>query len=193
MFPYQLTKDFHLKLLQKQHAGELFRITDDNRDHLRSWLPWLDSTKEEKDSAAFISSMLRSFAESGTFVCGIWREERLCGVIGYNNIDWDSKVACLGYWLSKKSEGNGIMTKSCQALVDHAFEEYKMNRVAINVATENHKSQAISDRLGFKREGVIREAEWLYDHFVDHTVNALLRNEWEPNRAPQTSNASTRV
>ena len=174
MFAHRISKDVCLRLLQMQHAPELFRVTDSNRAHLREWLPWLDHIKEEKDSAAFISSALRSLAVSSTFACGIWNTGELCGVIGYNMIDWESRIAFPGYWLAKSAEGKGIMTACCQALVEHAFTEYRLNRVVITIATENHKSQAITDRLGFKREGVLRDAEWLYDHYVDHTVNALL-------------------
>jgi ribosomal-protein-serine acetyltransferase len=71
MFPYHLANDIQLRLLQKQHAQELFRVTDVNRDHLLRWLPWLDETQSEEDSAAFIASSLRAFADVGTFVCGI--------------------------------------------------------------------------------------------------------------------------
>jgi len=174
MFTFPVAPEIHLRLLQKHHAKDLFHLTDANRDHLRQWLPWLDSVREEKDSYAFIQSALRSFADSGVGVCGIWHAESLCGVIGYNHIDWDNRLATLGYWLSKKTEGKGVVTSCCRALIDHAFTEYRLNRVVIRVATGNHKSQSIPDRLGFAREGILHDAEWLYDHYVDHTINALL-------------------
>lgn len=177
MFPHCITPSIELKLLQSHHAAELFQITDTNRDHLRQWLPWLDLTNEEKDTAAFISSTLQAFADSGTLSCGIWHQEKLCGVIGYNSINWNSKIGYFGYWLAKEAEGKGIITQCCQALIEHAFTEYNLNRVVINVATENRKSQAIPDRLGFTREGIIRDAEWLYDHYVDHTINGLLKKD----------------
>src|SRR3712207_6857835 len=54
---------------------------------------------------------------------------------------------------------------------------FRSNRVSIACATENKKSCAIPERLGFRREGVQRQAEWLYDHFVDHVIYAALRSE----------------
>ncbi|HVJ50737.1 hypothetical protein [Desulfitobacterium sp.] len=38
--------------------------------------------------------------------------------------------------------------------------------------------QRIPERLGFVKEAMIREAEWLYDHFVDHAVYGVLAREW---------------
>src|SRR3712207_8983550 len=53
-----------------------------------------------------------------------------------------------------------------------SFLELGLNRVSIACATENKKSCAIPERLGFRREGVQRQAEWLYDHFVDHVIRS---------------------
>ena len=75
------------------------------------------------------------------------------------------------------------MTAACRALVDHACEELGLNRVSIACATENKKSCAIPERLGFRREGIVRQAEWLYDHFVDHVVYATLASEWQTRRS----------
>lgn len=45
-------------------------------------------------------------------------------------------------------------------------------------STENYPSQAVCDRLGLKKEGILRQAEWVNDHFVDLTMNSVLRGEW---------------
>ena len=70
------------------------------------------------------------------------------------------------------------MTKACRALIRYAFEQLQLNRVEIRVAVGNYKSRAIPERLGLVKEGMIREAEWLYDHFVDHIVYGVLAKEW---------------
>lgn len=71
------------------------------------------------------------------------------------------------------------MTASCTALIEHAFTTWNLNRIAIRCAAGNVRSQAIPQRLGFTREGVQRQAEWLYDHYVDLIYFALLRSDWE--------------
>ena len=53
-----------------------------------------------------------------------------------------------------------------------------MNRVTIQCATENTRSRAIPERLGFTFEGIVRETEWLYDRYVDHALYGLLRSEY---------------
>ena len=67
------------------------------------------------------------------------------------------------------------MTSACEAVIDYCFSELKLKRIEIRVATENHKSQAIPERLGFQKEGCLKSAEWLYDKYVDHYVYGLIK------------------
>ncbi|HSK70354.1 MAG TPA: GNAT family protein, partial [Pyrinomonadaceae bacterium] len=69
-----------------------------------------------------------------------------------------------------------------RALIDHAFNELKLNRVEIRCGFENTKSRRIPEKLGFKEEGVIKQAEWLHDRFIDLVIYATLANEWQANK-----------
>ncbi len=71
------------------------------------------------------------------------------------------------------------MTAACRAMVNHAFDELNLHRVEIKCATGNRKSCAIPERLGFTKEGVIKDGEWLYDRFVDLVLYRMLDQEWE--------------
>jgi len=64
-------------------------------------------------------------------------------------------------------------------MVNLGFREFGLNRIEIRCATGNHRSCAIPKRLGFTREGVLRDAEWLYDHFLDLAVYGMLEREWK--------------
>lgn len=177
MLSHQVDNEIEMRLLQPQHAQSLFALVDSNRNYLREWLPWLDKNIQQKDSLSFINNNLKIFAESQAFVCGIWHDGALVGVIGHNRIDWLNRISFPGYWLAQHAQGKGIMTKCCQALVQHAFAELGLNRVVITVAIGNQPSKAIPERLGFTREGVLRDAEWLYDRYVDHVIYGLLRRD----------------
>jgi ribosomal-protein-serine acetyltransferase len=45
-------------------------------------------------------------------------------------------------------------------------------------AVENKKSRKIPERLGFREEGTIRQAEWLHEHFIDLVIYGMLASEW---------------
>ncbi len=178
MFPHRIGSEISLELLEPQHASELFALTDANRDHLRSWLQWVDKSKTVEDTKSFIEVTRGQLARNNGFQTAIRVKDRLAGVIGLHRIDWSNRSTSIGYWLASDAQGQGVMTQSCGAYIDHAFGALKLHRVEIRCAVENTKSRGIPQRLGFHVEGVIRDCEWLYDHFVDHVVYGILSPEW---------------
>jgi len=71
------------------------------------------------------------------------------------------------------------MTQSCIELLQFAFSVLELNKVEIHCAVGNMRSRAIPQRLHFTQEGVIRQAEWLYDHYTDLILYGLLTSEWK--------------
>jgi ribosomal-protein-serine acetyltransferase len=178
MFEFIIDTDVKLKLLDTIHAGELYELTDSCRSYLRQWLPWVDGTKGVEDMRAFIEMTKKQFGSNDGFQAGIWYKGNIAGVIGFHRINWTNRSTSIGYWLGENYKGHGVMTKSCKAFIDYALGELNLNRVEIRCAEGNLKSRAIPKRLGFAKEGIIREAEWLYDHYVNHVVYGILAREW---------------
>ncbi len=178
MFKHIIDENIDLRLLQLNHAEELFALTDTCRPYLREWLPWVDSTKTVEDTKAFIEFTKKQFASNQGFQAGIWYQDKLVGVIGYHGFNLAHKLTSIGYWLNEEYQGKGIMTKACKAMVDYALSDLKFNRVEIRCAEKNNKSRAIPERLGFTQEGIVRGAEFLYDHYVDHVIYGMLASEW---------------
>lgn len=178
MLTHPLSEDLSLVLLEPRHAEALFRVVDANRGYLRQWLPWLDINRSPEDTLSFIQRAQKQFAENNGFQTALQFRGEVAGMIGYMRIDWQHRSAGLGYWLAEALQGRGLMTTASRAYLQHAFHDLELNRVEIRAAVENTRSRAVPERLGFKLEGVIRQAEWLYDHFVDHAVYGMLRSEW---------------
>jgi len=72
-------------------------------------------------------------------------------------------------------------------MVAHGFAAWELNRITIECATENTRSRAIAERLGFKLEGVVRGIQWLHDRFVDAAMYGLLRSDHENSRSLNVS------
>lgn len=161
MFSHEINKNISLKLFEITDAEELLNLINSNRSYLREWLGWIDSTKDISDTKSFIKDSKEQFASNNGFQAGIWFDQKLIGVIGFVDIDWEDKKTEIGYWLDRDYQGNGIITKSCEALINYAFHRLKLNKVEIHCAEKNKKSQAVPKRLGFTKEGVIREAQCL--------------------------------
>lgn len=179
MFTYTIEEHLHLRLLKQEDAQELFKLIDSNRTYFKEWLGWLDFSTDQKDTLKNIHQNRLLFATETGLDLAIIYKGAIVGKVGLNSINKSTKSAEVGYMLGEEFNGKGIMTKATKALVQIAFEEYKLNKVEIRVATENSKSRAIPQRLGFTEEGTLRSAEWLYDHYVDHVVYGMLKEEWQ--------------
>lgn len=178
MFIHKIDEGLSLKLVELRDAERIFELTDNSREHLKVWLPWLDFTTELKDTQDFIKSASGNFIEGKSLNAAILFNGEMVGVAGFNTINPANKTAYIGYWLGKDYQGHGIMTRTAKALTDYALNELKLNKVEIRAAEGNIKSRSIPERLGYVQEGIIRQAEWLYDHYVDHVVYGMLADEW---------------
>lgn len=184
MYEIQVDEDIHLRPLEGHQAEALHWLVEENRAYLRQWMRWLDINVSVADNRNFIAQMRHQYADRSGLVQGLWFRGELAGVIGHNRIDWHSRRSEAGYWLGAKFQGQGIVTKSCKALLTHAFAELGLNRVEFRVATGNTRSRAIQLRLGCREEGTLRDADWLYDHFVDYVVYSMLAREWAAQGMP---------
>ncbi|MEX1030689.1 MAG: GNAT family protein [Paenibacillaceae bacterium] len=179
MFSFQIDNDLELRLLQMEHAERLFLQVDKNRNYLREWLPWVDGTLSVEQVKEFIRSTHQQYVNNNGFQAGIFYKSNIVGCIGLHEINWNSKKTSVGYWLAADYQGNGIMSRSCRAIINYMLKEVKLNRIEIRAAEFNHKSRAIPERLGFVQEGISRQDDWLNDHYVDYVIYGLLAKDWQ--------------
>lgn len=166
-----------LRALRDDDAAPMFALVDANRAHLRRWLPWVDGTSDVASIGEFLRGAQARAAAGTSLELAIEHDGELAGISGFRSIDSANRAAEIGYWLREDRGGRGIMTACCKALVRHGFETLGLNRISLAAAVENARSRRVAERLGFRLDGVLRDAEWLYDRFVDHAVYSLLRRD----------------
>jgi len=179
----QVSHSVSLRQIAEDDAEELTVLIDRNRTHLKQWLPWLDNSTGICDTARFIGRSLEQAWDDNGLTFGIVCDGALAGVIGQHYLDSQNRRTEMGYWLDEAQQGRGIVTRAAARFTDYAFTEQDCNRVILHCAVGNAKSRAIAERLGFVQEGILREAEWLYDHYVDLVVYSMLKYDWVQRQA----------
>ena len=174
MFFREIDREIKLSLSIPQYAEELFELTDKNRKFLKQCLPWLDRVKKPSDTREFIELQLLKFQQGKGLNTTIFYQNRIAGILDYYQIDVGNSSGAIGYWLGEEYNGKGIMTKSVRELITIGHDYYDLNRIEIRCAAENTRSQAIPERLGFKKEGIIRDAAKLNGCYQDHLVYGLV-------------------
>jgi len=178
MLREDLGDGLELALAVPQQADEIYQLVDDNREHLRRWLPFVDATKSPADTRAFLIEQLKDLAEGRAFTLAVYHRGELVGLVGANRIDAVNRVASVGYWLARSATGRGLMTRAVRRLVGLTFTDFPVDRIEIHCAPGNAASCAIPERLGFRREAVLRRALRAHEFSDDRVIWGLLREEW---------------
>lgn len=172
-----------LELLEEIHAESLFNLVNANRDHLRTWLPWVDQMRSVTNFRQHIVETKKRAADRSDYGLAIIINKNIAGRIGLHHINQQNKIAEIGYWLAGGLQGKGIITSCCTALINYAFTSMDMNRIEIKCGVGNERSRAIPEKLHFKQEGILRQAEWLNGKFIDLYLYAMLKEDWENSNA----------
>lgn len=94
------------------------------------------------------------------------------------NLNLDNGRAELGYAMASAYWGKGYMNEALKALVSHAFEVMDLRRLEADVDPRNVGSIRSLERLGFQREGFLRERWHVNGEIQDALFYGLLRREW---------------
>lgn len=174
-FTIDVNDEIQMKLLDNAHAEEMFRLTQKNKQFLSQWLIWVRDVKSLHDSKKKIQQDQDNFYNNTTLELGIFKNSVLIGRIGFISIK--GFKAEIGYWLSESENGKGIITLCCKKLIEYAFTQTSIYRIAIRMDTENIKSRKVPERLGFTLEGTARGDVLLKGEYRDSFVYSLLKTD----------------
>ena len=157
---------------------------------LRYWdaPPWSDRTRAER----FITAS-QQMADDGTGVRLAIERVSDQAFIGWCSLTrWNPghRSAALGYCLDDAAWGHGYATEGARALLQWGFDELDLNRVQAETDTRNTASARVLEKLGFVREGTLREDCVVNGEVSDSWVYGLLRRDRHPSSERATPTAA---
>jgi RimJ/RimL family protein N-acetyltransferase len=180
--PTLQTERLRLRPFSEADADDIFALHSD-AEVLRYW----DSPAwTEPDRAQRFVVRCRELAEEGTGArLAVDRVEdgAFVGWCTLNGWNPDYRSASLGYCYGEAAWGHGYATEAATALLPWAVETLDLNRVQAETDTRNVASARVLEKLGFVREGTLRENCVVNGDVSDSWVYGLLRREWSPDRA----------
>lgn len=143
-------------------ASTMFKTINENRKHLRPWLPWERETKKVEDSLKYLFNKEEQTAIGKKIEYGIYVENKYAGNIGVFDIDMNNKSAEIGFWLSRKFVRNAYMTEAVMLVEKEFFPN--LNRIEIRCDEANIPSIGVAKKCGYILEGLCRE-DFYSKHF----------------------------
>ena len=143
---------------------------------LCAWMTWCSPTYSVAEATAFVAQAGRDW-ESGMRYCFAIAEAAsgtLLGSIGLTQINQKHQFANVGVWVRTARTSQGIATEATRMLVRFAFEELRLRRLEFVVAAANLPSVRAVEKIGAKREGVLRQRLSLAGEVHDAFLYALV-------------------
>lgn len=154
--------------LEEADAEEFLYLVHSSRESLDRWLPWVESVRSVESAENFLAAyqMQRELDNGGMMGVRVRESGALAGAVVLQWIDMKNRSAALGYFLGKEFEGMGLATEAVSLVLEN-IRNRGIHRVEILASTQNRKSCALAERLGFLKEGVSRDAEFLHGKWQD--------------------------
>ena len=152
---------------------------------LNQWLPWARMDYSASDTHAFIRESIQAWKEERAWDYSIRTQEeprRHIGNISFWTVSKLGKIAEIGYWVRSDETRRGVCTEAVNALLAETFNSLGYHKVVLRIAVGNDASDRVADKLGFTREGVLREELLIRGNWVDHSLWSILDREYRSAR-----------
>ena len=175
---------FEIRPFQKRDAEPLYEAVAASIPELSKWLPWAGNAYGRIDATRFTRESIRAFREQRAFDFAIRNPEetnRHYGNVSIWFVSRGFRAGEVGYWVRSDEAGTGIATEVAARMVQVGFEELHMHRIILRIAVGNRGSERVAEKLGFTREGILREELEVHGKWLDHTAYSLLEHEYKSN------------
>jgi RimJ/RimL family protein N-acetyltransferase len=165
-----------LRAPRRTDAPELHAAIRASLPELLPWMAWAHPDYSEVEATEWARRAARAFADGVEFqfVARAVESGVVLGTIGLNALDRLNRWANLGYWLRSDHVGRGYVTRSAALVAAFGFSELGLGRIEVLAAVGNRRSQAVAERLGALREGVLRRRLRVGDDVQDAVVFSLV-------------------
>lgn len=168
----------HLRWLAERDVPALFAVFGDPVA-MRYWST--PALADESGAAALLRDIHERFHARTTFQWGIARrgDDVVIGTVSLYQIDFAHRRSEVGFALGRAHWGQGLATEAVRLAISYAFRALDLGRLEADVDPRNLPSLRVLERLGFVREGYLRERYHVNGETQDSVLLGLLRREWE--------------
>ena len=154
-----------------------------SKDFLVPWEPSWDSFScSRRAYMRFLknSNYLANMDRAYSFLIFNSTDKDLLGGVNVGNVRRGvAQSANIGYWIGKKYSRKGYMYEALRILIPSLFIDLRLNRVEATILEENIASQKLLKKLGFKKEGKLRNYLKINGNWRDHVIYGLLQNDFK--------------
>ena len=177
----RFTPRLELRPFRRRDLDAVVAAIDASMDELELWLPWANRSYGRSDANRFLRESSSAWSDGRAFDFAIRAREDPDFHLGNISV-WPTsrreRAGEIGYWIRSSMTGKGIATEASARIAQVGFEELELHRVTLRIAVGNRASERVAEKLGFTKEGVLRKEVLVRGRWMDHTLWAMLEEEY---------------
>ena len=178
--PFAATARLTLRPLVPRDARELLAIVASSRPELGRFMSWPREMVAIDQARRFVAIGREGWISERTARFGLFERDsgELVGSIELDGIDLRRSQAELGYWVRTDRASRGLASEAGRAVLLYGYQTLGLHKIRADVAVGNLGSARVLEKLGFQREGTLREDRPIGGVFHDHWRYGLLAREF---------------
>ncbi|MEL7160605.1 MAG: GNAT family protein [Bacteroidota bacterium] len=145
----------------RENEGKVFQdLIWNNRDYLQDHFPLLVSEVAASEASAetFLRQRISAWLLQQDYAFGVWLNDttELVGYVHLFDLEWDVPLAQISYWIDKDHVKQGLMTEVLARILRFSFKQLELEKLYLKTLSDNYASQRLARRVGFSREGDLR-------------------------------------
>ncbi len=177
----RFTPNLELRPFKRRDLDPLLDAVGASLPTLNEWLPWAHMSYGRRDGLIFLRDSIAAWGEGRAYDFTIRSREDSGRHLGNVSVWYTSRqslVGEVGYWIRSDESGKGLATEAAARAIEIGFDELELHRIVLRIAVGNDASQRVAEKLGFIREGLLRQELKVRGEWLDHTAWGLLEEEY---------------
>lgn len=168
-----------VRAYEDEHIDALYTAVCESIPEVARYETWCRPGFTRDQAADYVNWWRKAWTEDAAFYFAVedLRTGDFVGSCGLSDVKKQHGRAALGYWVRSGCTGRGLATDAARVVTRLGLEDLGLGRVEMEIAVDNGASLRIAEKLGFEREGVLRQRLILLAGATDMVMCALLRGD----------------
>ena len=175
--PYLATKGtIGIRPYRPKDTKPFYKAIIASLEYITRYLAWEHKNYALEDARGWIESRSAMWerGEQYSFLVYSVKDGQFLGSMDIDRIENINKIANLGYWIGQEVANRSIATTAAEMVVKFAFRELKLNRLEIITDIANIASRRVAEKLGAKKEGILRNRFFHHDQIHAAVMYSLI-------------------
>ena len=183
MIPYNTILTDGIIILQPpkiDHIPNLVEAVQESVAEIMPWMGWCTPAYNAEIAGSWLTAIPAAW-ESGTQYALVITDAQtgnILGGTGLNHINYQYRLANLGYWVRTSATGCGIATRAAHLVAEFGVKQIGLLRAEIVVAVGNNPSLRVAEKTGARREGVLRNRLIVRENVLDAVMHSLIPQDF---------------